>query len=142
MRRNRPPYQNREGMPEEVTQGDPAPDRRRILALRRPAGAGAPVPARLLDSRNGPGARALGIKREGPPVPGAEPRWAGPKGHQLMEDDPEQLDQYVEDLLADRRPERTPLENDDALEARRVAAMLRAARPGATLPSREFGDRV
>ncbi|HLB78386.1 MAG TPA: hypothetical protein VJO72_15250, partial [Candidatus Dormibacteraeota bacterium] len=59
-----------------------------------------------------------------------------------MEDDPEQLDQYVEDLLADRRPERTPLENDDALEARRVAAMLRAARPGATLPSREFGDRV
>ncbi len=59
-----------------------------------------------------------------------------------MEDDPEQLDRYVEDLLADRRPERTPLENDDALEARRVAAMLRAARPGATLPSREFGDRV
>ena len=59
-----------------------------------------------------------------------------------MEDDPEQMDQYVEDLLADRRPERTPLENDDALEARRVAAMLRAARPGATLPSREFGDRV
>jgi cytochrome b6-f complex iron-sulfur subunit len=59
-----------------------------------------------------------------------------------MEDDPDQLDQYVEDLLADRRPERTPLENDDALEARRVAAMLRAARPGATLPSREFGDRV
>lgn len=59
-----------------------------------------------------------------------------------MEDDPEQLDRFVEDLLADRRPERTPLENDDALEARRVAAMLRAARPGATLPSREFGDRV
>ncbi len=59
-----------------------------------------------------------------------------------MEDDPEQLDRFVEDLLADRRPERTPLENDDALEARRVAAMLRAARPGATLPSREFGDRL
>jgi nitrite reductase/ring-hydroxylating ferredoxin subunit len=59
-----------------------------------------------------------------------------------MEDDPEQLDKYVEDLLADRRPERTPLESDDALEARRVAAMLRAARPGSTLPSREFGDRL
>ena len=59
-----------------------------------------------------------------------------------MEDDPEQLDRFVEDLLADRRPERRPLENGDALEARRVAAMLRAARPGATLPSREFGDRL
>jgi nitrite reductase/ring-hydroxylating ferredoxin subunit len=59
-----------------------------------------------------------------------------------MEDDPEQLDKYVEDLLADQRPERTPLGSQDALEARRVAAMLRAARPGAALPSREYRDRV
>jgi nitrite reductase/ring-hydroxylating ferredoxin subunit len=59
-----------------------------------------------------------------------------------MEDDPDQLDRYVDDLLADRRPERTPLGSEDALEARRVAAMLRAAQPGATLPSREYRDRV
>lgn len=59
-----------------------------------------------------------------------------------MEDDPEQLDKYVEDLLADQRPERTPLGSQDALEARRIAAMLRAARPGAALPSREYRDRV
>lgn len=59
-----------------------------------------------------------------------------------MEDDPEQLDKHVEDLLADRRPERTPLGSEDALEARRIAAMLRAARPGATLPSREYRDRI
>lgn len=59
-----------------------------------------------------------------------------------MDDDPEQLDRYVEDLLADRRPERTPLASDEALEARRVAAMLRAARPGSTLPSGEFRDRI
>lgn len=59
-----------------------------------------------------------------------------------MDDDPEQLDEHVDDLLADRRPERTPLGHEDALEARRVAAMLRAARPGATLPSGEYRDRL
>jgi nitrite reductase/ring-hydroxylating ferredoxin subunit len=59
-----------------------------------------------------------------------------------MEDDPDQLDRYVDDLLADRRPERTPLGSEDALEARRVAAMLRAAQPGATLPSHAYRDRV
>ncbi len=55
-----------------------------------------------------------------------------------MNDDPEQLDQHVEDLLQDRRPERTPLPDEGALRARQTAAMLRAAKPGAGLPSREF----
>ncbi|HSO94193.1 MAG TPA: Rieske (2Fe-2S) protein [Candidatus Dormibacteraeota bacterium] len=55
-----------------------------------------------------------------------------------MNDDPEQLDRYVEDLLQDRRPERTPLADEDALGARQTAAMLRAAKPGAGLPSPEF----
>jgi len=55
-----------------------------------------------------------------------------------MNDDPEQLDQYVEDLLQDRRPERTPLGDADALGARQTAAMLRAAKPGAGLPSADF----
>jgi nitrite reductase/ring-hydroxylating ferredoxin subunit len=59
-----------------------------------------------------------------------------------MNDDPEQLDKHVEDLLHDRRPERTPLPDEDALRARQTAAMLRAAKPGAGLPSREFLDRM
>lgn len=59
-----------------------------------------------------------------------------------MNDDPEQLDQYVEDLLQDRRPERTPLPDEDALRARQTAAMLRAAKPGAGLPSKEFLERM
>ena len=59
-----------------------------------------------------------------------------------MNDDPEQLDQHVEDLLQDRRPERTPLPDEDALRARQTAAMLRAAKPGAGLPSREFLERM
>lgn len=59
-----------------------------------------------------------------------------------MNDDPEQLDQHVEDLLQDRRPERTPLADEDALRARQTAAMLRAAKPGAGLPSKEFLERM
>jgi nitrite reductase/ring-hydroxylating ferredoxin subunit len=59
-----------------------------------------------------------------------------------MNDDPEQLDQYVEDLLQDRRPERTPLADQDALGARQTAAMLRATKPGAGLPSNEFLGRM
>ena len=59
-----------------------------------------------------------------------------------MNDDPEQLDQYVEDLLQDRKPERTPLPDEDALRARQTAAMLRAAKPGAGLPSKEFLERM
>ena len=59
-----------------------------------------------------------------------------------MNDDPEQLDKHVEDLLQDRRPERTPLADEDALRARQTAAMLRAAKPGAGLPSREFLERM
>jgi len=55
-----------------------------------------------------------------------------------VNDDPEQLDKHVEDLLQDRRPERTPLGDEDALRARQTAAMLRAAKPGAGLPSKEF----
>jgi cytochrome b6-f complex iron-sulfur subunit len=59
-----------------------------------------------------------------------------------MNDDPEQLDQYVEDLLQDRKPERTPLPDEDALRARQTAAMLRAAKPGAGLPSKEFLEKM
>ena len=59
-----------------------------------------------------------------------------------MNDDPEQLDKYVEDLLQDRRPERTPLADQDALGARQTAAMLRAAKPGSGLPSPDFLARM
>ena len=59
-----------------------------------------------------------------------------------MNDDPEQLDRQVEDLLQDRKPERTPLPDEDALRARQTAAMLRAARPGVGLPSKEFLERM
>jgi nitrite reductase/ring-hydroxylating ferredoxin subunit len=59
-----------------------------------------------------------------------------------VNDDPEQLDKHVEDLLQDRRPERTPLPDEDALGARQTAAMLRAAKPGAGLPSKEFLERM
>jgi nitrite reductase/ring-hydroxylating ferredoxin subunit len=59
-----------------------------------------------------------------------------------MNDDPEQLDKHVEDLLQDRKPERTPLPDEDALRARQTAAMLRAAKPGAGLPSKEFLQRM
>ncbi|TMF55362.1 MAG: Rieske (2Fe-2S) protein [Chloroflexi bacterium] len=59
-----------------------------------------------------------------------------------MNDDPEQLDRHVEDLLNDQRPERTPLPDEDALRARQTAAMLRAAKPGAGLPSQEFLHRM
>ena len=59
-----------------------------------------------------------------------------------MNDDPEKLEQHVEDLLQDRRPERTPLPDEDALRARQTAAMLRAAKPGAGLPSKEFLERM
>jgi nitrite reductase/ring-hydroxylating ferredoxin subunit len=59
-----------------------------------------------------------------------------------VNDDPEQLDTHVEDLLQDRRPERTPLGDEAALRARQTAAMLRAAKPGAGLPSKEFLERM
>jgi len=59
-----------------------------------------------------------------------------------MNDDPEQLNQYVDDLLQDRKPERTPLPDEDTLRARQTAAMLRAAKPGAGLPSKEFLERM
>jgi nitrite reductase/ring-hydroxylating ferredoxin subunit len=59
-----------------------------------------------------------------------------------VNDDPEELDRHVEDLLQDRRPERTPLPDEDALRARQTAAMLRAAKPGAGLPSKEFLERM
>ena len=59
-----------------------------------------------------------------------------------MNDDPEQLDRQVEDLVQDRKPERTPVPDQDALRARQTAAMLRAARPGVGLPSKEFLERM
>jgi cytochrome b6-f complex iron-sulfur subunit len=55
-----------------------------------------------------------------------------------MEEDPERLNQYVEDLLQDRRPERTPLGSEEELRTRQAAGMLRAARPGSGLPSPDF----
>ena len=42
-----------------------------------------------------------------------------------MNDDPEQLDRHVEDLLQDRKPERTPLSDEDALRARQTADVAR-----------------
>src|SRR5207245_9637857 len=57
-------------------------------------------------------------------------------------DDPEQLHRQVEYLLQDRKPERVPLPDEDALRARQTAAMLRAARPGVGLPSKEFRERM
>jgi cytochrome b6-f complex iron-sulfur subunit len=59
-----------------------------------------------------------------------------------VNDDPEQLDKHVEDLLHDRRPERMPLPDEEALRARQTAAMLRATKPGAGLPSKEFLERM
>ncbi len=59
-----------------------------------------------------------------------------------MDDDPEQLDRHVEDLLQDRQPDRTPLPNEDAMRARQTAAILRAARPGAGLPSKAYLERM
>jgi len=59
-----------------------------------------------------------------------------------MEDDSEKLDQYVEDLLQERRPERTPLAGEEALHARQTAAMLHAAKPGVGLPSAEFRQQM
>jgi cytochrome b6-f complex iron-sulfur subunit len=59
-----------------------------------------------------------------------------------VNDDPDQLDRYVEDLLQDRKPERTPLPDEAALRARQTAAMLRAAKPGAGLPSKDFLERM
>ena len=59
-----------------------------------------------------------------------------------MEEDPDSVDRFVEDLLQDRRPERTPLADADALWARQVAAMLRGAKPGAGLPTADFLHRM
>jgi cytochrome b6-f complex iron-sulfur subunit len=59
-----------------------------------------------------------------------------------VNDEPEQLDRQVGVLLADRRPERVPLPDEDALHAWQTAAMLRAARPGVGLPSKEFLERM
>lgn len=59
-----------------------------------------------------------------------------------MSDDPEDLNRFVEDLLQERKPERTPLPDEDALRARQTAAMLRSARPGADLPTSAFLQRM
>lgn len=59
-----------------------------------------------------------------------------------MNDDPDDLNRFVEDLLQDRKPERTPLPDEDALRARQTAAMLRAASPGAGLPTNAFLERI
>src|SRR5206468_5157831 len=70
-----------------------------------------------------------------------QPRRAGSREDDVN-DDPEQLDQHVEDLLQDHRPERAPLPDETALRARQTAAMLHAAKPGAGLPSKEFLERM
>jgi Rieske Fe-S protein len=59
-----------------------------------------------------------------------------------MEEDPERLNDYVEDLLQDRRPERASLGTEEELRARQAAAMLRAAQPGSGLPSQDFLQRM
>lgn len=59
-----------------------------------------------------------------------------------MDDDSERLSQYVEDLLQNHRPERTPLGAEAELSARQAAAMLRGASPGAGLPSSEFRQQM
>jgi Rieske Fe-S protein len=59
-----------------------------------------------------------------------------------MEETPEQLHQYVEELLHDQQPERAQLGSEEALEAWQAAAMLAAARPGAGLPGTAFIKRV
>src|SRR5207249_9139953 len=110
-------------------------------ARELPACAGAALPAGLFRARDGPGAQPERGERQGPAVSGAEPGWTG-AGEDVMNDDPEQLDKHVEDLLQDRKPERTPLGDEDALRARQTAAMLRAAKPGAGLPSKEFLERM
>src|SRR5207245_6283481 len=102
-----------------------------------PPGAGAPLLARLLRARDGAGAQPQRDQRQGVAVPGTQPRRAGSLEDDVN-DDPEQLDQHVEDLLQDRRPERTPLPDEAALRARQTAAMLRAAKPGAGQPQKEF----
>src|SRR4029077_11053510 len=80
-------------------------------------------------------------QRQGVAVPRAQP--GGPRAWEVVvNDDPEQLDPHVEDLLQARRPERTPLPDEDALRARQTAAMLRAAKPGAGLPSKDFLERM
>jgi len=59
-----------------------------------------------------------------------------------VNDDPEELDKYVEDLLHDQRPERTPLGEEDALRARQAAAIIRATKPGVGLPTADFLARM
>jgi Rieske Fe-S protein len=51
------------------------------------------------------------------------------------------LSRAVDAILRDRRPKRFPASTDEAAQLR-IAAMLRAAHPGADLPSAEFVDRL
>ena len=59
-----------------------------------------------------------------------------------MDDDPDKLNAYVDDLLQDQRPEARLLPSEEALRARQLAALLRAARPGASLPRPDFVERM
>jgi len=59
-----------------------------------------------------------------------------------MDDDIDQLNRYLEDLLADRRPPVALVPNRKALRARQAAAMLSAARPDAGIPSPEYLTRL
>ncbi len=59
-----------------------------------------------------------------------------------MDEEVDQLDRYIEDLLADRRPSVAFLPNRKALRARKAAALLSAARPGAGIPSHDYLTRL
>jgi len=59
-----------------------------------------------------------------------------------MDEEVDQLDRYIEDLLADRRPPVAFLPNRKALRALKAAALLSAARPGAGIPSQEYLTRL
>ena len=59
-----------------------------------------------------------------------------------MDENIDQLNRYVEDLLADRRPPVALLPNRKALRTRQAAARLSAARRGTGIPSREYLTRL
>jgi hypothetical protein len=59
-----------------------------------------------------------------------------------MDEDIDQLNRYIEDLLADRRPPVALVPNRAALRARQAAALLSAARPGTGIPTHEYVARL
>ena len=64
------------------------------------------------------------------------------EGSHRMDEDVDQLNRYVEDLVAGRRPPVALLPNRKALRTRQAAARLSAARPGTGIPSRQYLTRL